>query len=145
MKTKPLAVIIALLIVIIFFVILIRESSKVLIAPEFVPPEDLVAEEESSQLDMAPRVAAAPSKRAAITIIKPIAKEKTENTGIQAEKGKEKRIVSFDEGDNAAYAGDEQGPGAEDTQAEAGITKIGGKKPSVEERNEMNARGIIMF
>jgi hypothetical protein len=141
MKPKILYISFAILIIVIIISLLInRESAKIQSALEETNPQQIVTQQPSALSEETPQLPPAFDNRPAITIIKPEPKENP--TPALEEKINKRRQPE------RLSASPSQSPAVPEIESEgqpvSGVTKIG-KRPTEKEKQEMNARGIIMY
>jgi len=141
MKPKILYLFFATLIVVILISILIsRENAKIQSALEETKPQQIATQQQSALSDQTQQFPPTFENRPAITVIKPRPKESS--TSVLEEKiNKRQQPERLSASPSQSPAVSESEP---DDQPASGVTKID-KRPTEEEKKEMNARGIIMY
>ena len=142
MKQKILYISFAVLIIAILISILInRESARIQSALEETNPQQIETQQPSAFSEQAPQLPSVVEYRPAITIIK-LQPEENPSPAALEEKAKKRQQPA------RLSASSSQSPvvseGEPEEQPASGITKIG-KRPTEEEKREMNTRGIIMY
>ncbi len=131
---------VALIIVILISILISRESAKIQSLMEETKPQQIETQQESVFSDQTQQLYPVLDNRSAITLIKPYPKENptpAQEKRINKRQQPERLSVS----PTQSLAVSESEP---DDQSVSGVTKIG-KRPTEKEKQEMNARGIIMY
>jgi len=142
MKQKILYISFAALIIVIIISILInRESAKIQSVLEETNPQQIKTQQPSAFSEQAPQLPPAVEYRPAITIIKLQPKENLSPAALEEKAKKRQQSARLSASSNQSPAVSEGEP---EEQPASGITKIG-RRPTEEEKKEMNTRGIIMY
>ena len=141
MKPKILYISFAALIIVILISILIsRENAKIQSVLEETTPQQIITQQPSALLGQTQQFPPTFDNRPAITVIKPRPKE-SPTPALEEKINKRQQPERLSVSPSQSPAVSEVEP---EEQLASGITKID-KRPTEEEKKEMNARGIIMY
>ncbi len=145
MKPKILYAFVAALIIIILIIVLVniligRENAKIQPVSQESKPQEVVSQAQSA-LSQIPATAV---NRPAITVIKSLPGEKPASVAEETEKKIKKSQQSLSALPPQGPAVSGKRPEEVSNEPVSGVTKIG-KYPSEEKKEEMNARGIVMY